>query len=82
MHVHVTSKNGPKFHSLRSLGSFQPSLFNIQQTKLRNGPTHLVPDVLQVRSEVLLCTVQEPLGLKVSSTKGQEVNSCESGLLA
>ena len=44
--------------------------------------THLVPDVFQVGGEVLLGTVKEPLGLKVSGTKGQQVNSCESGLLA
>lgn len=43
---------------------------------------HLVPDVLQVCSEVLLGTVKEPLGLKVSGTKGQQVNSRKSGLFA
>ena len=80
-----TSKNGPNFHftTAPSPRFFSTLFISIQQTKLGNGPrdTHLVPDVFQVCSEVLLCTVQEPLGLKVSGTKGQEVNSCESGLL-
>lgn len=33
-------------------------------------------------SKVFLSTVKEPLRLKVSCTKSQEVNGCESGLFA
>ena len=42
---------------------------------------HLVSDVLEVGLEVLLCTVQEPLGLHVGGTEGQEVNGCKASLL-
>ena len=43
---------------------------------------YLVSDVFEVWLEVLLCTVQEPLGLEVSCTKGEQIHGCESCLLA
>ena len=43
---------------------------------------YLISDVFEVWFEVLLCTVQESLGLEVSCTKGEQIHGCESGLLA
>lgn len=44
--------------------------------------THLVFDVVEVRHEVFLSTMQETLRLQISSTESQEVDSGQSGLLA
>ena len=42
----------------------------------------LVLDVVEVSREVLFAAVQKPLGLRVRSAEGQEVNGSQSGLLA
>ena len=45
-------------------------------------PTHLVPDVFEVRLKVLLSAVEESLRLQVRGAEGQEVDGSEPGLLA